>query len=397
MKIDSRPMPDIAVGLRDCTDFIMGSQLCRRALAEPQPRSLANFVRDLLEHIHRLQTSCHLPEFTDHGLSHLCSLVHRMSEWTVADERGSIRLVYKIEADEAAVLLLATLFHDIGMLSQWPEDLPLENRIGGIPRIEDIAAWVRRTHVIRMRGLVERVMGPAHVDICRHEIIRRAFRVGAAHQKWPEDWTRDGIAGRDAGLAALVAITDLLDEDAVRCDTATLVAHRQGNALNYAHWLRHSLTIERVMVEVDTVSVRLGRLAGTDEVLQSVYSALRNHFRLIGLYASPLDEIGVRIPALVFDPPSGIPKELPTLDLEWKSIRGLATQSALLFHLLRSFMSEALIDDRVLSSERIEQLQVCGLEPVDLAVLQEVPGTIEGRSEDEQIFYALLLPERRPQ
>lgn len=73
-----RPLPDPEIGLRDARDFILGSPLSRRALGCSQP-FLFLFLHDLLEVVYRLVQSCHLPEFTDHGLPHLCSLVDRVS------------------------------------------------------------------------------------------------------------------------------------------------------------------------------------------------------------------------------------------------------------------------------------------------------------------------------
>src|SRR5882762_1085064 len=119
MKIRSRTLPDSDEILHTSSDFIGASQLYRRALLEPQPPSLAIFIRDLTEQIYRLQSSCHLPEFTDHGLSHLCSLVERISGWTLASTLQTFDpLDSLLSPSEAGVLLLATLFHDVGMLSQ---------------------------------------------------------------------------------------------------------------------------------------------------------------------------------------------------------------------------------------------------------------------------------------
>lgn len=62
-----RTLPDPNLSLRDATDFIFGSSLSRKALETPIS-AFTLIVRDLLEAIHRLAQSCHLPEFTDHGL-----------------------------------------------------------------------------------------------------------------------------------------------------------------------------------------------------------------------------------------------------------------------------------------------------------------------------------------
>lgn len=126
-----RPLPDTDLSLRDASDFIFESVLSRKALLNPSPPSLAVFLREIIGSIHRLTVSCHLPEFTDHGLNHLCSLVDRISRWT-SPSGGTPRLVVEnLEPSECAVLLLATLIHDVGMLSQRPEDLPTTEGAGG--------------------------------------------------------------------------------------------------------------------------------------------------------------------------------------------------------------------------------------------------------------------------
>jgi hypothetical protein len=391
MSFRCRPLPDPDGLLRDYVDFITASRLCRRALVNPEPPSFVNLLHDFLDHIYRLQQSCHLPEFTDHGLSHLCSLVHRVSEWstaTLGDHPDF--LVERLTPDEAAILLLAILFHDIGMLSQRPEDLPIEERTGGVARIDDVATWVRRTHVTRMRGLVSRLLSNTeHTTLLTCPTFSRAFAVAAAHQRWPENWSE--VSGRDRGLAALVAVADLLDEDSLRCDTSVLVAHRHGNALNYAHWLRHSLTVSRVSVTDGIIRVRFGRFAHTDDTMAPVYAALRNHFRLAILYSAELATIDAAVGASHFEPGPGIRETTTIVGEDWLSIRGFNTQAALVFHLLRSFLPEALLDDRTLSSDRIRQLQGLGFEPVDMTTFRELPGNIESRSEDEQVFRALLL------
>lgn len=58
-------------------------------LKAPFPVDLSNFLRELIHGISRLSQSCHLPEFTDHGLSHLCSLVDRISRWSMPSESSS--------------------------------------------------------------------------------------------------------------------------------------------------------------------------------------------------------------------------------------------------------------------------------------------------------------------
>jgi hypothetical protein len=149
-----RTLPDPDLSLRDASDFIFGSALARKALSDPHPRDLAVFLRDLIQTIYRLTQSCHLPEFTDHGLGHLCSLVDRLSQWTSADA-SPVLIVDQLSPEEASILLIGTLLHDIGMLSQRPEDLPGTH---ASKPIQDIPTWVRRTHVGRMERLARHLI-----------------------------------------------------------------------------------------------------------------------------------------------------------------------------------------------------------------------------------------------
>jgi hypothetical protein len=63
-----RALPDPDIPFRDANDFIFDSALCRRALHRHDPPAFPVFLRELIAGIHRLTASCHLPEFTDHGL-----------------------------------------------------------------------------------------------------------------------------------------------------------------------------------------------------------------------------------------------------------------------------------------------------------------------------------------
>ena len=155
-----RPLPDPNLSLRDASDFIFESELCRGALLNPDPRSLAVFLRDLLAEIDRLTLSCHLPEFTDHGLQHLCSLVDRLSHWSPpTEEAGSNTAVEKVGSCRPAPHCFWRPFSTIcWMLSQRPEDLP--EPPSGTERTKphkDVPTWVRDTHIQRMEKLVRRL------------------------------------------------------------------------------------------------------------------------------------------------------------------------------------------------------------------------------------------------
>jgi len=387
-----RPLPDSDLSLRDASDFIFESELCRKALLAPQPASLGVFLRDLISSIHRLTVSCHLPEFTDHGLLHLCSLVDRISGWT-SPARGERpkSVVEGLEASECAVLLLATLFHDIGMLSQRPEDLPQTQPQWNSKGFRDVPNWVRSTHIERMEALTRRLFeANSFSTLFDHPVLMRSFNVARAHGTWPWQWSPRNFQLRDAGLAAMLAVADLLDEDSNRCDTATLLGHRLGNHLNSSHWIRHGLTHGRVLVEAGVIRVELRRPPNSDAQLAPVYSALRNHYRLALLYLRELGQVNAGILNLVVFPENGCPDEQAENLDGWERLQGFATQSALVFQLLNSFMPEALLDTRRVDPETIERLRALGLEKVDLQHFYVIRGDLELHSYEEQAFLALL-------
>lgn len=387
-----RNLPDPEVSLRDASDFIFDSALCRRALGEPRPACLAVFLRDIIAGIHRLTVSCHLPEFTDHGLSHLCSLIDRLSRWSSAGIGPVPELVlHGLDRGECSVLLIATLIHDIGMLSQRPEDLPVGSSNAAAKPLRDVPTWVRRTHIERMEGVVQRMLdGTEFVGLMSDPIVARAFAIAKAHGKWPWEWNVAALPARDAGLAALLAVADLLDEDSARCDSATLLRHRYGTAENCAHWIRHSLTLGRVLVEQGRVSVCLGRPPGTDAQLDPIFVALRNHFLLVRLYLAELAQVGAGLHAVVFDPPAGGPKSFAEQLDGWDQLPGFRTQAGLAFHLLGSFMSEALLDERRVPQTTLDKLKAQGLTAVDLSSFYAIRGARDPRMPVEQSFLALL-------
>ncbi len=393
-----RNLPDPNLHLRESSDFILNSRLGRLALQSEAMPGLAVFLRDLLEEMHKLAQSCHLPEFTDHGLPHVCSLVDRISEWTcVSQEGGATHLCDLIAQEEGAVLLLATIFHDIGMLSQNPEDMP-DSRPDDLDlEFQDTAYWVRKTHVMRMRGLLRRLFGDHSLhnrlftNIDAQDPVERAFKVAETHDKWP--WEEEGLLAlpqRDQGLAAVLAVADLLDEDATRCDTDTLLHHRQDSMRSIGHWIRHGLTLHRVGISEGKVRVDLGHPRSTDAGFDVVYSALRNHYRLVGLYNKALT--GIEAGELTVDlvPQTGIPGTEAGGVRDWQRLDGLATQEALVFHLLSSFWDFALLRGK--TKAELEQLGAGELEEIDLTFLDHIhiKDGVEMRSFDEQCFYALL-------
>jgi hypothetical protein len=389
-----RDLPDPDLTLRDATDFVFDSALCRRALTDPEPRNLAIFLRELILVIYRLAASCHLPEFTDHGLGHLCSVVDRLSRWTVVDaEDQSVLVVAQqmFQPVHASELLMATLMHDMGMLSQRPEDLPLSadpfrDRLG-----RDLPGWVRATHVSRLPRLVDRLFqGTAFAGIVGHEPVKSALSIACAHSRWPWQWNDLSLTPVTAGLAAMLAVADLLDEDSLRCDTATLLNHRHGSPLNCAHWIRHRLTVGRILVHSGRVRVGFARPPATGSAMESVFQALRNHYQLARLYDDQLRGVNAGPISFEFDPSAGLPNDIAAeLGMVWE-LPAFASESALVYHLLDSFMPEALLDARRLADRDRVRLAEVGLVEVGLEEFYAVRGTRVPRTSVEQQFRALL-------
>jgi len=359
-----------------------------------------DFLKFLLQAISRLERSCNLPEFTDHGLSHLESLVDRISHWTCAEKIGR-RIVLSdlldVGSSEAAVLLLGTLFHDLGMLSHRPQ-APFSTFTPLGWGQMDLATWVRKTHVQRLESLVTGLLDEYEAGLLstRHgvnrDLFQRAIKIACAHQYWPwQDGFRD-LPGRDQGLAAIIAVADLLDEDAARCDTNTLLHHRQGTLLNMGHWIRHGLTKPPIRVTNGIVEVEMVKPPDTGEGLAPVFSALRNQFRLAGIYNEALNTIGAAPIEAVFHPSGGLPSEENKELSGWTQIPGLPTEEALVFHLLSSFMDEALLKGPNNTAERLAERGAIGMEFIDLNWHEQIKfkDGKEARSLDEQAFYAIL-------
>ncbi len=392
----TRCLPDPDISMRDIADFILDSKLGRKAICCTEIPRLPIFLRDLISIIYRLTISCHLPEFTDHGLRHLCSMVDRISLWTfksASDDITSLCDNFDDEGQQAAILLIAVLIHDIGMLSQRPEDLPKDNIKWPGKGNMDIPTWVRKTHVLRIRHLIKRLIINSieedYTDIYSSPLLNRAICVAEAHEKWPWENGFVNLIGQDIGLAAVLAVSDLLDEDASRCDSVTMIEHRQGTMLNYGHWIRHSLTTNRILITEGTVNITFVRPPDTDYQMAPVYAALRNHYRLIKLYIEPLSIIGAGFLDVSFLENS-IPEIIcPELE-NWYKIPGLTTQRALVYHLLNTFFPEAVIDKRKVSSTFLTKIHDIDLEEINLKLIYNIQGDFEIRSIYEQACYAII-------
>ncbi len=385
-----RPLPDPELSFRDGMDYILDCGLCRRALADPHPKDLALFVRDVAKLVHRLTVSCHLPEFTDHGLGHLCSLLERISTWTSDDPPGNPQLLIdRFTSEECATLLIAVLLHDIGMLSQRPDDMPQPAPTWALKAMNDVPNWVRATHILRMSGVARRGLGQRVGTRPDDAAIQRALAVAGAHGSWPWEKEFTVLPTRDGALAAVLAVADLLDEDSNRCDITTLLNHRQGSQLNRAHWIRHGLTSGRVNVVSDEIVIALASVPDVEvAAMAPVFSALRNHFRLALLYSPALTSIKAHNLKPRFNVSKGVPNLTNPDLINWNLVPSFGTATALRFQLLNTFFPVALLDTEKASPEEMIQATSI-LEPVDLTEFLAVRGNLEPRSPYEQVARAL--------
>jgi hypothetical protein len=402
----ARHIVDFQTELIQATDFILDSPLARRSFESPSFSNYGNILRDIIEDTDRLADNCHLPEFTDHALPHVCSLVKKVSDWGVHDS-----WLEKLSSSEAGYLLMAILIHDIGMLSQDPSELG-KGRFTTLPKgLAEVPNWVRETHVPRLEGLLKKLLlerdrqRPSYQERGYREFVESehfsfVVSLAAAHSSWP--W-EEGFArmeekaqkvqlepGRARGLAAVLSVADLLDEGAGRCDTATLIRHRQGTVLNKAHWLRHALTAEPVEIRERKIVVKLWKPPGTGNELEQVYRALRNHYRLVLLYNRELRSLNAQIERLEFYPSVGVPQDENENLKDWQHIAEF--DGALPEQLLRTFMREARNDPPDKKVE--EQLKIIGLELLDLSEYRRFLGESERLTEEEMVFNKLWRADR---
>ena len=159
--------------------------------------------------------------------------------------------------------------------------------------------------------------------------------------------------------------------------------------MNRAHWLRHGLTSNRLLVKRGRIFVNMHCPPGQTPQLLPVFGALRNHFRLVSLYAADLQSVGAEIQNIDFDPGTGIPTAVNPVLTGWDELPEYANAQALCVHLLRSFMPEALKDVDRLSPGDLTHLRRAALEDVDLTPLQVAHPGHEPGTDIEHAFHAI--------
>ncbi len=407
-----KEIPSFNIELAQATDYILGCPLAKKAFSCPPFNNFTNIVTDIICWIDRLADNCHMPEFTNHALPHICSIVKRASEWGESD--GWLK---KAKPQEAGYLLIALLIHDIGMLSQDSRDLPEDEKLQNMKGLSDISGWVRRTHVIRIEKLVKKFLEnytkedpplSNHLDV----IIGMA----QSHAKWP--WDPDFVTRKEqiasVGLEedrigafnAVIAVCDLLDEDCERCDTITLIKHRYGTITNRAHWIRHALTKQVAGVHNHKIVVQFRSLPSKSPHLEILYRTLRNHYRLVKLYQENLAVIRAQILHLDFEPGDGIPEEKDDeISKELSCYRDIPElRDDVVPQLLATFMKEARNQDNGNKDIR-KRLDEIGLETMDLSGLDDFfhPGVLFYPEErvifgkgniDQKLAYAHDLAEK---
>ncbi|GEA30902.1 HD domain-containing protein [Clostridium diolis] len=317
-----KELPDFNINIYQAINYIFESDLAVVAFKNPPFINFVNIVRRTIETIDRLSENCNMPEFTNHGLRHICSLVKRTSEWAITD--GWIE---NINCKEAGYLLMALIVHDLGMLSQETSDLSSDVALEYKRGIGDLATWVRKTHVLRLSKLLHRIFYEfENEDIEVKNHIEAIAQMAASHNYWPWDKEYDidekltkfiGIENdRIYGLNAVIAVVDLLDEDSNRCDSEVLIKHKRGNKINIAHWYRHALTAKVNPIKNHKVKISLRAIDGMDESFEDVFKVIRNQFRIVLVYKKYLSIINAQIDELEFEPTN----EMPKIDKEVKEL-----------------------------------------------------------------------------
>ena len=136
-----------------------------------------------------------------------------------------------------------------------------------------------------------------------------------------------------------------------------------------AHWIRHASTAQVDGVRGHKVTVTFRKLLPEDERYETIYRALRNHYRLVKLYNVKLKKLNAQIEQICFLPPDGLRDLLEDetareLEKVWQRLPEF--EDHIVEQILSTFMREALNEDGndPLMRRRLDEL---GLETLDLS------------------------------
>lgn len=151
-----KEIPDFDIELAQATDYILRCPLANKAFSCPPFQNFANIVTDTIRWIDQLADNCHMPEFTNHALPHICSIVKRASEWgerdgwlkdTTPQEAGYLLIYEKDQmdfhtAEQIHVNLLDNRYNNY--VDEIPVTIPVQEPYQGLL---DVLLYFLRPHI----------------------------------------------------------------------------------------------------------------------------------------------------------------------------------------------------------------------------------------------------------
>jgi hypothetical protein len=107
-------------------------------------------------------------------------------------------------------------------------------------------------------------------------------------------------------------------------------------------------------------------------------------------YKQELSTVGAGLLGITFDPASGCPSQEEPGLTNWNNTPGLPKQSALVYHLLSSFMPLALMDEKRVSHSDLNKVKGLQFERIDLTMFWKIRGELNIHSQKEEVFYAIV-------
>lgn len=75
-----KQIPDFDTELDQSINFIFESEITKKALIAPPFNNFTNILLEIIHSIDRLADNCHMAEFTNDAMPHICSIIKRASE-----------------------------------------------------------------------------------------------------------------------------------------------------------------------------------------------------------------------------------------------------------------------------------------------------------------------------